>query len=183
MRPISSQKFAVFFGVALLVTTVVGTAAPTRDDVLGCWIAESGDSVLEIQPDGDGLVGRIVALDEPFYEPGENAGRDGKLRLDDQNPDPQKRKQPVLGLDILRDFQFESGWKGKIYDPRSGDTYESTLKVVDEGRLELRGYLGFAWLGRSVFYVPATSRAADRDRLFEKSKTRGPCAQDGSARR
>ncbi len=177
MRSIFS--FFLWTLVGTVAATAAGAAGSTaRSGVLGCWLAENGDSVLEVRADGDGLIGRVVALEEPFYEAGEKPGWEGKPRLDDRNPDPERRKQPVLGLDILQGFQFDENWNGRIYDPRSGDTYKSTLKVVDEGRLELRGYLGFSWLGRSVFYVPAASRKADRDRLFTISKTTGPCARE-----
>ncbi len=60
-----------------------------------------------------------------------------------------------MGLNMLADYRFDKGvWQGEIYDPRSGNTYSSTMKVNRKGELQMRGYIGIALLGRMVIYQP-----------------------------
>ena len=38
---------------------------------------------------------------------------------------------------------------GEIYDPKSGNTYRGTINMVSKNRLNLRGYVGISWFGRT----------------------------------
>lgn len=165
---------ACLAATALLLTAGLADAS-SRDAVFGCWLAENGDSVLHVKAKGDGLVGEIAALDDPVYKPGDVEGMDGKPRLDDLNPDEAKRTMPLLGMEVLEDFQFDDGWEGKIYDPGSGKTYDATV-AVEDGKLALHGYLGFSWLGRTVYYAKPETNPGTRDHLFEISSASGPCS-------
>jgi uncharacterized protein (DUF2147 family) len=48
---------------------------------------------------------------------------------------------------------------GRIYDPGSGRSYDSTLKVVDANRVDLRGYWGISLLGRTSTWWRVGSEA------------------------
>lgn len=152
--------------------------ASPRDAVFGCWLAENGDSVLYIHSEGSSLVGEIAALKDATYGAGEDKGAEGQPRKDDNNPDAGKRGRPLLGMNILVDFAYDDGWEGEIYDPESGDNYSSTIRVDDDGKLELRGYVGFKWLGRTVYYVDPETNAKRRDELFAISGANDPCATE-----
>ncbi len=41
---------------------------------------------------------------------------------------------------------------GVIYNPKDGNTYSATMKLVDINSLEVRGYLLFEWLGKTVVW-------------------------------
>lgn len=73
-------------------------------------------------------------------------------RIDEFNPDPNLRERLLLGITILHGFTFQGDgvWKGgTIYDPNSGKTYKSTMTLVDENTLKVRGYIGVSLFGRS----------------------------------
>ena len=38
---------------------------------------------------------------------------------------------------------------GKLYDPKKGKTYSGMITLKDANTLDLRGYVGFSFLGRS----------------------------------
>lgn len=79
---------------------------------------------------------------------------DGKtLRKDAKNPSLKARNKPLLHLVILTDFDFDGReWTdGKIYDPKSGKTYSSTMKL-NGNKLELRGYVGISLFGRTTVW-------------------------------
>jgi uncharacterized protein (DUF2147 family) len=56
----------------------------------------------------------------------------------------------------LKNFVFEDGeWvDGTIYDPKTGNTYYSTIEMVNENKLEVRGSLDpFGLIGRTDTWV------------------------------
>jgi len=63
-----------------------------------------------------------------------------------------RKDQPIIGLLIIRNMKADgdeySG--GDILDPESGSVYRCKLHLEENGsRLVVRGYIGFALLGRS----------------------------------
>ena len=104
-------------------------------DVYGVWLSAKQTSKIEIADCGDATpCGRIVWIDAPHPD----------QVLDDKNPDPALRAQPLLGLVILKGFEAKDDrWtKGRIYDPETGKSYGSKLHVREDGELEVKGCLG-----------------------------------------
>ncbi len=129
-------------------------AAADPSDVQGQWASDG--SVIEIYALDGRLSAVIVALMDPMYGEDEDQGPAGTPRLDHRNPDPDKRNQPIVGLNLLSGYRFQSGkWQGKIYDPESGNLYSSNMRVED-GRLQMRGYIGLPMFGRTAAFVPVT---------------------------
>jgi uncharacterized protein (DUF2147 family) len=61
-------------------------------------------------------------------------------------------------LDLVSDYRYDDGWwRGRSYDPESGNTDSSQMKLGKDGRLEMRGYVGVPWLGRTVQWDPVSS--------------------------
>lgn len=112
---------------------------------VGIWTNSEGKARFEIYQCGNKLCGKIVSLKEPL--------RNGKPKLDDNNPDKSMRKRPLQGLQFLQGFEAKGGdrWEeGTIYDPESGKTYSSYMEMKDANSLEVKGYvLGMKWLGKS----------------------------------
>ncbi len=59
----------------------------------------------------------------------------------------------ILNAVILTGFVYKDGiWDdGKVYDPKSGKTYSSTMKLKGD-RLEIRGYIGFSMFGKTTVW-------------------------------
>ena len=145
----------VFFSIGLAAVLLLGAARVLADDpqaVVGFWATQ--DSILEVAPAGDTLSMRVVALQNPVYLEGEEHGPPGAVRVDVNNPDEALRSRPILGMELLDEYAFEKKrWGGKIYDPQSGKLYSSTMWVED-GELQMRGYIGVSFLGRTQTFAP-----------------------------
>jgi uncharacterized protein (DUF2147 family) len=147
----------------MLAVLLLAAASPARADdpqaVIGFWATE--DSILEVSPAGDSLSMRVVAMENPVYLEGEAPGPAGAPRVDVNNPDPARRDQLIMGLELLSDYEFaKERWRGRIYDPQSGNVYKSTMWVED-GALNMRGFIGFSLLGRTQTFTPVAACGED----------------------
>ncbi len=132
------------FLCALFGGTVQAQDSTAAKKILGEWLTAEGTSKIEIYKEGEEYSGRISWLKEP--------DKDGKPKVDENNPDTKLRSRPLLGLTILRGFAFdgEDQWKGgKIYDPKSGNDYSAKMTLVDDHTLDLRGYVLMPLFGRT----------------------------------
>jgi uncharacterized protein (DUF2147 family) len=142
----------LLIGLLAAVMSMSPALADEPEAVLGYWATE--DSILEVATAGESLSMRVVALENPVYTEGEEHGPPGAVRVDVNNPDAALRDRPILGLELLSDYAFSKDrWGGKIYDPQSGKLYSSTMWLED-GSLQMRGYIGVSFLGRTQTFAP-----------------------------
>lgn len=134
----------------VLATSLHGQDAPDspQDQILGLWLVDEKEAVIEIRGCEEGICGRIVWIKDPLDE-------DGQLRLDKNNPDKSLREREVLGIDILtaagRGQQDDDAKrKGRVYDPKNGKTYKCKIEIEEDGRLKLRGYVVIPLFGRTT---------------------------------
>jgi uncharacterized protein (DUF2147 family) len=130
----------VWLGQPLAAAAADDQAAP----VLGNWLTEGRDGIIEMSLASDGSYqGKIVGGNDPH-------------RLDQHNPDEAKRSQTVRGQTILYGMKYDGHGKwsgGSIYDPDSGRTYKCKLELLGRDRLQVRGFIGFSLLGRSQVWT------------------------------
>ena len=138
---IGKWRIAASFGLML---ALAGAAVAADAPVLGIWMTESKDGLVQISAGANGVIeGRIIGGAHP-------------TRKDDKNPDPAKRDQMLRGLLILHDMHAddESHWSnGTIYDPDSGRSYSAKLQLLDPEHLKVRGFVGFSLLGRTQVWT------------------------------
>ncbi len=119
----------------------------------GTWYNDDKTSTIEITKEADGkYVGKINWLDEP--------NENGKPKIDDENPDPKLATRPIMGLAIVKNFQYDSKKKkweeGSIYDPKNGKTYDCFAWFEDGNynNLYIKGYVaGIKALGRKTIWT------------------------------
>lgn len=131
----------------------MGGAANDADAIIGIWKTEEDKSLVEIYKVGDAYHGKIIDLKEKVFEAGHE--REGQTQVDLENPDPKLRERPIIGLEIVTDFEYAGRGKyedGKIYDPESGSTYKCKATLTDADTLKVRGYIGVALLGRTTVW-------------------------------
>ncbi len=151
-RGISGQLW-LSAGLLLLALTAApqayaGGAVPKE---AGVWIDDSGKGAVKIEPCGTKLCGRIVWLRDPLNPKGEPL-------FDKNNPEPGQRARPICGLPTLGNLQqmpeggFDGGW---VYDPKDGNSYSVALDLKGPNALQVTGYKGLRFLGKSFIWTRA----------------------------
>ena len=131
------------------------------DKIAGIWKTaetETGFSQVEIKKSSNGTYyGTIIWLKEPL--------ENGKPKVDDENPDPKLQNRPILGLQLVDDFKYDSkkkNWQeGRIYDPENGKTYDCYAWFEDgnTNKLYIKGYvMGIKALGRSTIWTRESAK-------------------------
>ncbi len=135
----------MLFPVSFLLLMALAAAQNKADDIVGLWLSSGKEPAkVQIFKSGDKYYGKITWLQNPV--------KDGRPRTDANNPDKNKRNNPIIGLTILKNFSFDGDdeWTGgTIYDPQNGKTYSCYLYMKDKNTLKLRGYIGISLLGRT----------------------------------
>ena len=138
--------------ILLFIAFIFGTQAITfaQDQIEKTWYNTKKTGKIQIYKAVDGkFYGKIVWLAEP--------NRDGKPKTDIHNTDEARRKDPVIGLLILKGFNKDGAndyENGTIYDPQNGKTYKCKM-TIDGNKLAVRGYIGFSMLGRTENWTKA----------------------------
>ena len=144
--------------------------APGEPSAVGLWEqvdektgkAESWFNIVE----KDGIyVGTIVKMFSKPGDPPPEAWRCTKCEGAEQNA-------PVLGLALIKGMKRKglNYEEGTIMDPRDGTVYRALMILSpDNKQLEVRGYLGFALLGRSQMWKRLPDNAMDPPRALPKT--------------
>jgi len=111
------------------------------DVLLGTWLSEDKRCKAEIYASGGKYYGKIIWIFE------QTDPETGKPKTDKNNPNPEKRNRPLIGLMVLWDFEFIDGfWQGGyIYNPQTGKVYDCDIWLEGNDTLVMRGYWGILY--------------------------------------
>lgn len=143
---LKTKAFLVNFAMPLLLIMLFNFAtvavANNPESILGEWYDEEKSAKIEIYKKDGKFYGKIIWLIE------------NEDHLDENNPNKDLRDRPLMGLDLLKNFEYENGeWKnGSIYDPRNGKTYNSYLKLEKKNILQVRGFVGISLIGKTTYW-------------------------------
>jgi len=71
-----------------------------------------------------------------------------------ENCQGAKKNKPIKGMIIINGLTKDGDeWNdGKILDPKTGKEYKCYVTLESQDKLKVRGYLGFALLGRTQYW-------------------------------
>jgi uncharacterized protein (DUF2147 family) len=153
------MKITITTALLVICMAFAGSAnaQSKADKILGYYLTyddETGAEKSQVQifkSTNGKYYGKIVWLKEP--------NKDGKPKVDDKNPDVKLQTRPVLGIEMLKGFNFdesENEWSdGSIYNPSSGKTYNSYINFESATKVKVRGFIGASWmgLGKTVYWT------------------------------
>ena len=139
-------------GITLLSLSATAFASPS---FLGNWTTfddetKQAKSLVTIIQTSDGtLSGKVTRiLLEPYRA------------MVCQDCPGKKNGQKIEGIEFLWGMEKITPTKydhGEILDPQTGKTYSASMTLLDNGnKLEVRGYIGMAFLGRSQVWERAS---------------------------
>ena len=129
-------------GAALaIVAALAASPAMAADPVFGVWLTASKDGKVRIAPCA---ANPAEACGVVVWGRGPN-GEDARTLTDLKNPDPARRAQPVVGLQIISDFRRAGdGWTGgRIYEPQTGRTFKAKMESAGPNALKVAGCVLF----------------------------------------
>lgn len=139
--------------LAALAIGMTSLAAQAQMSPVGLWKTISDkdgtpQSEVRIVENGGVVTGKIEKIYRPTFK-----GDEKCVECKDDRKD-----QPIIGLEILRGLKKTDGkemWEGgSVIDPDSGTIYKAKVTPIDGGaKLEMRGFVGFALLGRTQTWV------------------------------
>lgn len=134
--------------LAILLVTISTLSA---QGVVGKWKTiddNSGEakSIVEIYEQDGKVYGKIIEI---F-----NKEREDALCTECEGAD---KDTPIKGMVFIRDLEKDGDEYngGKILDPETGTLYKCYIELEEANKLKVRGYIGFALIGRTQYWVRA----------------------------
>lgn len=134
----------------LLFTTLLLVLVTTinAQSIFGKWEnrdikTNKVDSVIEVYQEDGMAFAKIIEITNKEKQQALCDKCSGKLK-----------DTPILGMKILTGLKKDGDeWSGgNILDPKNGKEYKCYIKLEDDDKLKIRGYIGFAAFGRTAYW-------------------------------
>lgn len=127
---------------------IIGILSIQSQSIFGKWKTiddETGNekSIVEIyQKDGKAYAKIVELLEE---------GKEDKVCEECKGA---KKNKPIKGMEIINGLSKDGNeWNdAKILDPKTGKEYKCYITLEGDNKLKVRGYVGFALLGRTQYW-------------------------------
>ena len=133
----------------IFIAFLFGCFQMQSQTVLGKWKTiddktKEVKSVVEIFESNDKIYGKVIEIMDPVR-------RDRKC----EKCEGTDKNKPVLGMQVIRGLKKDGDEfnGGKIIDPETGNVYKCFIRLSGKDKLEVRGYMGFALIGRSQTWI------------------------------
>jgi uncharacterized protein (DUF2147 family) len=135
----------ILLAISILTMANNSFAQEEADRILGIWHSKEKEGSVQIYKVGDQYFGKLVALKESTDE-------NGNKILDVNNPEKMKRTAPLIGVVFLNKITYmanKRNWQGTLYDydGANGNTYDSYIKILEDGTLNIKGFWGLSFFG------------------------------------
>ena len=117
----------------------------TNADIVGEWYNAEKDAVITLFEENETVSGKITWMQFPNDDK-------GNPKTDPLNPDEKLKSRARMGMVMMSGFAYDEDnvWDdGELYDPKKGKTYSGMMTLKDKNTIDLRGYIGFSFIGRS----------------------------------
>lgn len=134
--------------ITLIAISLLSISSVLAQDVFGKWKTiddKTGEakSILEIYQKDGKAYGKVLTI--------LNEEHKNDVCTECEGADKGK---PIQGLVIMKNLEKDDDeWNdGTIMDPENGKEYSCYIKLENKDKLKVRGYLGFAALGRTQYW-------------------------------
>jgi uncharacterized protein (DUF2147 family) len=101
-------------------------------------------SIVEIYEKNGKVYGKVKEILDP----------DAPKNATCQNCPGDDDGRPIIGLTFIKGLEKDGDeyTDGNILDPETGELYKCYIKLVEDDKLKVRGYIGFSLLGRTQYW-------------------------------
>jgi uncharacterized protein (DUF2147 family) len=125
--------FSLCIASLVALSALAGTALA---DPKGLWLAQDGARV-RVNTCGRGLCAVLVSPKSQI-DPATGASW-----TDKNNPDPEKRSRPLVGVEVFAMMPDGPGkWSGSLYNTDNGQTYLGHVMEIDHNTIRVEGCAG-----------------------------------------
>ena len=117
----------------------------TNADIVGEWYNAEKDAVITLFEENETISGKITWMQFPNDDK-------GNPKTDPLNPDEKLKSRARMDMVMMSGFAYDEDnvWDdGELYDPKKGKAYSGMMSLKDKNTIDLRGYIGFSFIGRS----------------------------------
>lgn len=130
---------------------ILTTGIPIQDRILGKWMSEEKNVVVQIYKNGNKYGAKII-----WFDDADDKTKPMNTRVDYKNPDPALRTRKIIGMEVVDNLSYNpqnNSWDdGMIYDAVNGRTWSSTAHITNKGILKVTGYWHFKFLGKTMTF-------------------------------
>ena len=138
------------FNHSMYSANVVKKLNYDADAIIGKWMTIDHDLEVEVYKDGNNFRAKVIWFKI------EDTTRPMNTRTDKKNPNPALRSRKWLGMEVLRNLQYnaeDNEWEhGIIYDAKHGKEWNAVVWIDDAGLLKVKGYWVFRWISETLTF-------------------------------
>lgn len=136
--PSSHLTMKKFLTLIVLFLPLVLASQSKESDIVGVWLNEKKEAVVEIYHHENQYFGKIIDIQ------GEHAHQKTELK-DKNNPQPELRERNLMNMPLLENLKFKDGEyiDGTAYNPRMGRYFPCKAWLISQKEMKIRGYWGF----------------------------------------
>jgi len=135
--------------LSFFVFTAAITAQTKQDRILGIWMSTENKLMVEVYKVNNSFKAKVL-----WFNDTDDKSKPYTIRTDEKNPDHSLRNRKLLGLEVLHGLTYnaeEDKWEnGRIYDAKSGKTWDASIAITDEHLLKVRGFWHFEFFGETM---------------------------------
>lgn len=159
------MKFSfITLSIFLLLSIQFVESKTPPDQILGKWISEEGDFIVDIYKVGNKFNARLIWFDTTDTDLNLETSTDCK------NPDADLRKRKLVGMEVLQNLiynlknnKFEDG---TIYDASTGKGWTAFAYLNPKELLIIKAYWQFKFISRTLTLKKYASNQITGTRKF-----------------
>jgi len=144
-------KYLVLNLIVCFYATASCFASEHSDRILGKWISTDGSLKVEVFKTGDEFKAKVL-----WFDDSDDKSKPMETRTDEHNPDKTLRRRKLIGMEVVNNLKYNPDTKqwhhGIIYDANTGKEWSSTVSLLKNDLLKVKGYWRFEFIGKSMTF-------------------------------
>jgi uncharacterized protein (DUF2147 family) len=156
------MKYSIFLVLLFTAFTSCIKAQIKQDAIVGKWMSTENNLLVEVYKCGNDFKAKVL-----WFDDSDDRSNPYNTRMDSNNPDHTLRTRKILGMEVLHGLAYNTGedrWEdGRIYDSKSGKTWDASAWITRNHLLKVRGFWHFEFLGETMKFKKYQAQAVTKN--------------------